>query len=49
MNYDFATLSFSDFEALSRDLIGRELGIQFEAFPEGADDGMDGRHASVLP
>ncbi len=49
MNYDFATLSFSDFEALSRDLIGRELGIRFEAFPEGADDGMDGRHASVLP
>jgi len=46
MNYDFATLSFSDFEALSRDLLGRELGIRFEAFPEGADDGMDGRHAS---
>ena len=46
MNYDFATLSFTDFEALSRDLLGRELGIRFEAFPEGADDGMDGRHAT---
>ena len=46
MNYDFATLSFNDFEALSRDLLGRELGVRFEAFPEGPDDGMDGRHAS---
>ena len=46
MNYDFATLSFTDFEALSRDLLGRELGIRFEAFTEGADDGMDGRHAT---
>ena len=46
MNHDFATLSFTDFEALSRDLIGRELGIRFETFPEGADDGMDGRHAT---
>ena len=27
MNYDFAALSFTDFEALSRDLLGRELGI----------------------
>lgn len=47
MNYDFATLSFTDFEALSRDLLGRELGVRFEAFPEGADDGMDGRHATA--
>jgi len=46
MNYDFATPSFTDFEALSRDLLGREPGIRFEAFPEGADDGMDGRHAN---
>ena len=46
MNYDFATLSFTDFEALSRDLLGCELGIRSEAFPEGADDGMDGRHAT---
>ncbi|MEY8829725.1 toll/interleukin-1 receptor domain-containing protein [Sedimentitalea sp. XS_ASV28] len=47
MNYDFATLSFTDFEALSRDLLGRELGVRFEAFPEGVDDGMDGRHATA--
>lgn len=46
MNYDFSTLSANDFEELTRDLIGREFGIRFEAFPEGRDDGMDGRHSS---
>jgi hypothetical protein len=34
--------SQSQFEDLCRDLIGAELGVRFEAFPEGADDGMDG-------
>lgn len=47
MDYDFATLSHSDFEDLSRDLIGAEIGVRFEGFPEGPDDGMDGRHASA--
>lgn len=45
MKYDFGTLSSDDFEDLSRDLVGRELGVRFEAFTAGADDGMDGRHA----
>ena len=44
MAYDFSTLSHTDFEDLSRDLIGRELEVRFEAFPEGRDDGMDGRY-----
>ena len=44
MKYDFSSLSHNDFEDLSRDLLGRELGVRFEAFPEGPDDGMDGRH-----
>lgn len=47
MNYDFSTLSPSHFEDLARDLIGRELGIRFEAFAEGPDGGMDGRHAKA--
>lgn len=47
MEYDFSTLSHSDFEVLTRDLIGRELGVRFEAFPEGPDDGMDGRHVAA--
>ncbi|PJG45231.1 hypothetical protein CAF53_24505 [Sphingobium sp. LB126] len=47
MDYDFSSLSHSDFEDLARDLIGRELGVRFEAFPEGPDDGMDGRHAAA--
>ncbi|MGX1400080.1 hypothetical protein AB7M70_009489 [Bradyrhizobium japonicum] len=45
MNYDFSSLSHSEFEDLSRDLVGREIDLRFEAFPTGPDDGMDGRHA----
>ncbi len=47
MKYDFASLSHTEFEDLVRDLLGRELNIRFEAFPEGPDDGMDGRHATA--
>jgi hypothetical protein len=28
-----------------RDLVGRELGVRFEAFAAGPDGGMDDRHA----
>lgn len=49
MAYDFSTLSFADFEDLCRDLIGRDLGMQFEAFAPGPDGGMDGRHARGGP
>lgn len=45
MPVDFSALSPSEFEALSADLIGRALGIRFEQFGEGADGGIDGRHA----
>lgn len=44
---DFSQLSPADFEDLSRDLLGRELRIRFESFPDGPDDGMDGRHATA--
>lgn len=47
MNYDFSSLSHTEFEDLARELVGRELELRFEAFPEGPDDGMDGRHASA--
>jgi hypothetical protein len=47
MAHDFSSLSPSDFEDLTRDLLGRELGIRFESFPDGPDDGMDGRHATA--
>lgn len=47
MNYDFKNLSFADFEDLTRDLIGKELGIRFEAFCPGPDGGIDGRHAQT--
>src|SRR6266849_5165616 len=45
MAYEFGNLSPADFEDLARDLIGRELGVRFEAFAAGPDGGMDGRHA----
>lgn len=44
MAYDFSSLSHNEFEDLARDLVGREIGKRFEAFPEGPDDAMDGRH-----
>ena len=45
MSYTFSTLSPADFEDLVRELIGRELGVRFEAFCAGPDGGIDGRHA----
>ncbi|MBZ6079184.1 restriction endonuclease [Microvirga sp. WGZ8] len=45
MNYDFTSLSPADFEDIVRELIGREIGIRFEAFAAGPDGGIDGRHA----
>jgi DNA polymerase III delta prime subunit len=44
VSVDFSNLSHADFEDLSIDLIGRKLGIDFEAFGPGPDQGMDGRH-----
>ena len=45
MSYDFSTLLSADFEDLVRDLIGGELGMRFEAFGAGPDEGIDGRHS----
>jgi energy-coupling factor transporter ATP-binding protein EcfA2 len=47
MTYDFKNLSYTDFEDLVRDLLGRELSVRFEAFCVGPDGGMDGRHAAA--
>jgi hypothetical protein len=47
MTYDFRNLSYLDFEDLARDLIGRELGMRFEAFCAGPDGGIDGRNAAA--
>lgn len=46
MTYSFSNLSAADFEDLSRELIGSELDLRFEAFGPGPDGGIDGRHAS---
>lgn len=47
MTFSFDALSPADFEDLSRDLLGRELGVRFEAFGPGRDGGVDGRHAAA--
>lgn len=47
MTFNFDALSPADFEDLSRDLLGRELGVRFEAFGPGRDGGIDGRHAAA--
>ncbi|NTU49765.1 MAG: hypothetical protein HGA87_02540 [Desulfobulbaceae bacterium] len=45
-NYNFAEcLSPIDFELLSKDILEAELGIRFENFSEGRDQGIDLRHA----
>jgi hypothetical protein len=46
MDYDFSKLSPNDFESLARDLIGRAIGVRFEAFTEGPDGGIDGRYVT---
>lgn len=45
MPYDFTSLLPADFEDLARDLVGKMLGVRFEAFGPGPDGGFDGRHA----
>ncbi|MBY8821094.1 restriction endonuclease [Sphingomonas colocasiae] len=47
MTFSFDALSPADFEDLSRDLLGRQLGVHFEAFGPGRDGGVDGRHAAA--
>src|SRR5580704_17476704 len=41
--YDFQSLSSFDFQALSRDLIQKHLGIVLESFGPGKDKGIDFR------
>ncbi len=39
--YDFNTLSPSEFELLSQDLLSRDLGLDLKAFPTGPDGGVE--------
>lgn len=43
--YDFSTLSPSDFELLSRDLLQREFDTHLESFKSGRDKGIDLRYS----
>ncbi|QDV14350.1 hypothetical protein CA51_42490 [Rosistilla oblonga] len=44
-NYDFSTLSPTDFEELSRDLLQEEFGVHLENFRTGRDKGIDLRYS----
>lgn len=41
--YDFSTLSSTDFEHLMRDVWNATEGLQLQCFPEGRDGGIDAR------
>lgn len=45
MAYDFRSLSDKDFEDLVQDLLQKELGIHFESFKKGRDEGIDLRYS----
>lgn len=46
-NYDFKSLSPWEFEQLTRDLLKASLGLDFEVFKTGRDQGIDLRHSSI--
>jgi adenylate kinase family enzyme len=46
MNYDFSTLNDKDLEELTRDILSRSIGINFQCFKMGADQGADLRYAT---
>lgn len=46
-DYDFHTLSPVEFEALSRDLLQKELSITLESFTSGRDKGVDLRYSLI--
>lgn len=46
MAYDFSTLNDKDLEELVRDILSVKLGIDFQTFKSGQDQGIDLRYAS---
>lgn len=46
-DYDFKSLCPWEFEQLSRDLLKASLGLDFELFKTGRDQGIDLRYSSA--
>ena len=46
--YDFKSLSSSDFQNLCRDLLQEDLGVRFETFAPSLDRGIDARHGGTI-
>lgn len=45
--YDFQSLSATDFERLARDVLNAELGLRLHCYPEGRDQGIDLREVTT--
>lgn len=46
-NYDFSTLNDRDLEELTRDLLSKELSVNFQSFKPGPDKGVDLRYSTI--
>lgn len=46
-NYDFSTLNDRDLEELIRDLLSKELNVNFQSFKPGPDKGVDLRYSTI--
>jgi hypothetical protein len=46
MNYDFSTLHDKDLEELARDILSKKLGVIFQSYKIGTDQGADLRYAT---
>jgi|694.fasta_scaffold13176_8 hypothetical protein len=46
-NYDFSTLNDRDLEELTRDLLSKVLGVNFQSFKPGTDKGIDLRYSTI--
>ena len=39
--YNFNVLTWGEFEEFTKDLLSEEMGVNFQAFADGADGGVD--------
>src|SRR6478672_9961744 len=46
MAYDFSTLNDKDLEELSKDILAKKIGVDFQSFKSGSDSGIDLRYAT---
>lgn len=47
MNYDFSSINDKDLEELSRDILSKKMGVNFQSFRTGSDKGIDLRYSTI--